>query len=110
LAHGVELYTAALIFRRKIHDSREHGADDYPKKLIPVEERHANPIGFCFIVKGGPEYGDELDKKEEIPPAPPAPLLAWSVHRPLPTRAAVPYTPKRVVEAANRNAQSILRD
>src|SRR5271166_5768226 len=79
----------ALVFGRKIHDCCEHSTDDYPKKLIPVEERHADPIGFCFVVKGRPEDGDKLDKKEQVPPAPRAPLFTWSVHRPLPKPAAL---------------------
>src|SRR5271166_4136459 len=68
------LYAAASVFSSEIHDSCEHSADDYPKKLIPVEERYADQIGFCFVVKGRPEYGDELDKEEQVPPAPRAAL------------------------------------
>ena len=73
-----------LIFGRKINDRGEEGADDYPEELIPVEERYADPIGFYSIVEGWLEYGDELHKKEQIPPAPRAPLLARSVHFLLP--------------------------
>src|SRR5712671_5249726 len=73
-----------LIFGRKINDRGEEGADDYPEELIPVEERYADPIGFYSIVEGRPEYGDKLDKKEQMPPAPRAPLPTWSDHFLLP--------------------------
>jgi hypothetical protein len=28
---------------------RKHGADDDPKQLIPVEERHADPLGSTLL-------------------------------------------------------------
>src|SRR5271167_2960583 len=42
LALGYMVYVIRLVFRRKIHDRGKHGTDNYPKKLIPVEERQAN--------------------------------------------------------------------
>ena len=61
---------AKLIFGRQINDRREDSAEDNPQQLIPVEEWHADPIGFGPVIEGWPENGDELDKKKEIPPAP----------------------------------------
>jgi hypothetical protein len=75
LAAGIEIYFATLIFSRQIHDRSKHGADDYPKQLIPIEERQADPIGLYLIIKGRPKYGDELDEKEQVPPAPAVPLF-----------------------------------
>ena len=60
---------------RKIHGRGKRGTDDDPKQLIPVKERHPDPIRLYFIIEGWPEYGDELDKKEQVPPAPTALLL-----------------------------------
>jgi hypothetical protein len=64
-----------LVFSRKINNRGKRGADDYPKQLIPVEERHTDPRGFDLVVEGWPKYGDKLDEKEQIPPAPTALLL-----------------------------------
>jgi hypothetical protein len=79
------VYVIGLVFGRKIHDRGKHGADNYPKQLIPVEERQANPIRFCFIVKGWPEYSDELDEKQQVPPTPSTPFLARLEHGSLAT-------------------------
>src|SRR5947209_16206835 len=70
----------ASVFGRKIHDRGERGADHYPKQLIPIEERHPNPIGLQFIVEGRPQYGDELDQQQQVPPTPSTPLLGRVIH------------------------------
>src|ERR1700719_3422729 len=71
----MRFYVVALIVRHKIHDRSKHGADDYPKQLIPVEKRQTNPIRFGFIVEGRPEHSDELDEKQQVQPIPPTTFL-----------------------------------
>jgi hypothetical protein len=72
---AAEIYFGTLILSRKIHDRGKRGADDDPKQLIPVKERYPYPIRLYFIIERRPEYGGELDEKEQVPPAPAALLL-----------------------------------
>lgn len=74
-------FNASLVVRREVDDRGEHGADDDPEELIPIEERHADPGRCLSIVEGGPEDCDELDKKEQVPPLPRSPLLSRPSHR-----------------------------
>jgi hypothetical protein len=48
----------------KIDDRRNHGGDDNPEELIPVEKRNAKEFWTSKVVKRGPEQGDE-GKNEE---------------------------------------------
>jgi hypothetical protein len=72
---AAEIYFGTLILSRKVHDRGKRGTDNDPKQLIPVKERHPDPIRLYFIIEGRPEYGGELDEKEQVPPAPAALLL-----------------------------------
>src|ERR1700686_1394933 len=64
----------------KINDGGENRADDHPKQLKPVEERHAHERGLESIVEGGPQGNRELDDEEQVPPAPSAALLVCIDH------------------------------
>src|SRR5271166_6009201 len=84
LGSGTVFSYLHIFFGGKIDDCSKHGADDYPKQLVPIKERHADPVRFNFVVEGWPEDGDELNDQEQVPPAPPAPLATRSVHGTLP--------------------------
>src|SRR6516162_9335268 len=55
---------AKLIFGRQINARREDGAEDNPQQLIPVEEWHADPIGFGSIIEGWPENRRRVGQQE----------------------------------------------
>src|SRR5262249_1723122 len=63
------------ILGREIDDRRENSSDDHPKELVPVEERDPRPRRLHPVVEGRPEHRDELDRKEQIPPAPARPVF-----------------------------------
>src|ERR1700730_4883010 len=62
--------TLRLLLGGQIDHRRDYGADEDPQELIPVEERNAHPIRFGTVVEGRPQHGDELDEKQQVPPAP----------------------------------------
>ena len=57
---------APLVISYKVNDRGEHSTDDHPEKLVPIEERYADPHGFFSIVERWPENSDELDEKEQV--------------------------------------------
>src|SRR5262249_48902136 len=67
---------------REIDDRGEHGSNNHPKKLVPVEEWEPDPGGFCPVVERRPQYGHELDQEEQVPPTPIGAILARLVHSP----------------------------
>jgi hypothetical protein len=69
-----------LIVGREINDSRKQRADKHTQKLVPIKERNADPIRLDLVVEGGPNDNDELDRKEQVPPAPSTPLLLRIIH------------------------------
>src|SRR5271170_4496903 len=78
LSSRVLSYPCAVIARAlklfgglKIDDGREHGADDHPEQLEPIEERNPREVGLGFIVNGRPQGNGKLHHEEQVPPAPP---------------------------------------
>src|ERR1700733_8004161 len=67
-------------FGREIDHRGEYRADEHPQELIPVKERHADPIRLGLVVERRPENDDELDHEEQIPPAPSVPFLLCIIH------------------------------
>ena len=59
-----------LILGRKIDDRGQDRSDDDPQELVPIKERNAGPRRLDRVVEGWPEHRDELDHKQQIPPAP----------------------------------------
>ena len=80
LFRSADREASRLVLGREIDDRGEHGADDHPKQLIPVEERHADPGRLDLVVEGRPEHRDELDDEEQVPPAPSRPPLALLIY------------------------------
>src|SRR5689334_9279879 len=73
-------WTAGLRLGGEVDDRGQDRADDHPKKLIPVEERHAAKGRLYLVVEGRPDDRGELDDEQQVPPAPTI-LSAWpSVH------------------------------
>src|SRR5262249_50042249 len=68
------------VFGGEIDDRGEHGADQDPQELIPVEERDADPGGLDLVVERRPQRGDELDDEQQVPPAPATPLPLPVIH------------------------------
>src|SRR5271157_1067690 len=77
----------ALIFGGEVHDRSEHRADDHAEHLVPIEKRNADPGRLDLIVKGRPDDRDELNHKQQVPPAPSAAPLALPIHDFLPAGA-----------------------
>src|SRR5207344_3623264 len=73
-----------LILGRKIDDRGQDGSDDDPQELVPIKERNARPGRLDRIVEGRPKHRDELNHKEQIPPAPRGagamPAGIWLIH------------------------------
>ena len=73
-----------LILSDEINDGGQDGSDDHPEHLIPVEERYPDPGRIDPVVEGDPQAGDELDRKQQVPPAPAgvgtAPSGVWLIH------------------------------
>jgi hypothetical protein len=82
--HFVHSVSPALLAMRsrEIDDRSEHGPNNHPKKLVPVEEWEPDPGGFCLVVEWRPQYGHELDPEEQVPPTPICAILARLVHSP----------------------------
>src|ERR1700728_2807312 len=70
---------AALFFRREIHDRGEDGADNHARHLIPIKERYADPGRFGLVEEGRPDHREELDREEQVPPAPGRALAAFLI-------------------------------
>src|SRR5207248_5874632 len=73
-----------LILSDEINDGGQDGSDDHPEHLIPVEERYPDPGRIDPVVEGDPQAGDELDRKQQVPPAPAGvgtvPSGVWLIH------------------------------
>src|SRR6266581_463235 len=73
-----------LILGRKVDDRGQDRSDDDPQELIPIKERNAGPRWLDRVVEGWPEHRDELDRKQQIPPAPgragAVPIGIWLIH------------------------------
>jgi hypothetical protein len=69
----------ALVVGRKIDNCGQDGSDDDPKKLVPIEERHADPGWVDLVVERRPKNRDELNQEEQVPPAPPAICCAFAM-------------------------------
>src|SRR5262249_36623129 len=61
-----------LLPGREVDDRRQHGANEDPEQLIPIEEGNAGQRGRTRVEKRWPKHREALDKKEPIPPAPAA--------------------------------------
>src|SRR6202020_1582263 len=83
-----------LFFDAEIDDRREHGTDDHPQQLEPIEKRNAEQVGLGPVVQGRPKGDGELDDEEQVPPAP-ATALFLSVHRET-SRLSLSADPTRV--------------
>src|SRR5882762_10228385 len=84
---------AGLLLSGQIDHRRDYGADEDPQQRIPVEEWNAHPIGLGTVVEGRPEHGDELDEKQQVPPAPFAARSLCIVHRDLLSNLCRPHQP-----------------
>src|SRR5579859_964898 len=72
--------TLGLLLGREIDNGGQDGSNDDPEELIPIEERHAEQGRLGFVVEWGPEHRDELNEKEQVPPAPSCALAELSIH------------------------------
>jgi hypothetical protein len=85
------------VLGREVDDRGEHGADDHPKQLVPVEERHADPGRLHPVVERRPDHRGGLDDEEQIPPAPSRPPPALLIHllppKPRPFAGTSPEVP-----------------
>src|SRR6516164_6509023 len=70
--------SSSLSLGCEVNDRSQDRADDHPKQLIPVEERHARKRRLRAVVERRPKHRDELDDEEQIPPAP-FPARGWPV-------------------------------
>jgi hypothetical protein len=68
------------VLGREIDYRGEHGADDHPKQLVPVEERHADPGRLHPVIERRPDHRGGLDDEEQIPPAPSRPPPVLLIH------------------------------
>src|SRR6516162_6288176 len=66
----------ASSFGNEINDRREHGADDHPEHLVPVEKWNPGPGWLDCVVERRPHHRDELDDEEQIPPTPTGAFMA----------------------------------
>src|SRR6516225_1994122 len=71
---------SALIVGYKVDDCGQDGSDDDPKKLVPIEERQADQGWLGSVVEWRPEHCDELNEKEQVPPAPSCAFADLSFH------------------------------
>jgi hypothetical protein len=70
----------SLVLGRKVNYCGQDGAEDDPEQLVPIEEWHTDQRRFDPVVERRPENRDELNKKEQVPPAPSAALARLLVH------------------------------
>jgi hypothetical protein len=70
----------SLVLGRKVNYCGQDGAEDDPEQLVPIEERQTDQRRFDPVVERRPENRDELNKKEQVPPAPSAALARLLVH------------------------------
>src|SRR5271168_4581263 len=84
-----------LLFHGEIDHGREHGADDHPRQLKPVEKWHADEGWLRLVVEGRPQGHGKLDDKQQIPPAPAAAFFFCAVHSEFPPPPKAPSEPLR---------------
>jgi hypothetical protein len=98
------------VLGREVDDRGEHGADDHPKQLVPVEERHADPGRLDPVIKRRPHHRGGLDDEEQIPPAPSRPPPALLIHLLPPASPLRRYFPRstRPVDTSSKRSLSTL--
>src|SRR5437762_4875722 len=58
----------SLSFGAEVNQCRKPGADQDPKKLVPVEEGDTGPHRLDRIVERDPQQTDEREQQKPIPP------------------------------------------